>query len=49
MYREHLALSNLQWLICCRTKPNKKNWITSQLLELVNNIGWCVGLTKYNI
>ena len=25
MYKEDLALNNLQWLICHKTKPNKTN------------------------
>ena len=26
MYKEDLALNNLQWLICCKTKPNQQKW-----------------------
>ena len=31
MYKEDLALNNLQWLICLRTKPNFKFFHTVQL------------------
>ena len=25
VYKQDLALNNLQWLICCKTKPNQTN------------------------
>ena len=27
MYKKYLALNNLRWLICHKTKPNLRTWI----------------------
>ena len=31
MFKEDLALNNLQWLICHKNKPNQKNLFTQPL------------------
>ena len=31
MYKEDLALNNLQWLICHKTKPNKHSYMVSTI------------------
>ena len=42
MYKEHMALNNLQWLICHKTQPNqaKPNHIESsyQLFAQISNL-----------
>ena len=41
MYKEHLALNNLQWLICHRTKPNQtktKNALLSSFFIIISEI-----------
>ena len=39
MYKEDLALNNLQWLICLKTKPNKPNSLSlSFSLHLILSI-----------
>ena len=30
MYKKHLALNNLQWLICHKTKPNQTQAFTNK-------------------
>ena len=46
MYKEDLALNNLQWLICHKTKPNQKNpiyliYMYKEDLAL-NNLQWLI-------
>ena len=43
MYKEDLALNNLQWLICHKARPNHLSWlfletVSSVLAELMNVI-----------
>ena len=36
MYKQDLALNNLQWLICHQTKPNQTKFIIQRFMKSVN-------------
>ena len=43
MYKEDLALNNLQWLICHKTKPNYVYLIYMYKEDLaLNNLQWLI-------
>ena len=43
MYKEDLALNNLKWLICHKTKPNHIDMIDMYTEDLVlNNPQWLI-------
>ena len=43
MYKEDLALNNLQWLICHKTKPNHIHLIYMYKEDLaLNNLQWLI-------
>ena len=46
MYKEDLALNNLQWLICHKTQPNK-HWLMSCKREDSNEWYWLVCLCVF--
>ena len=39
MYKEDLALNNLQWLICHRTKPNQTEdcWFSNSIVVIFSS------------
>ena len=41
MYKEDLALNNLQWLICHKTQPNQIIYMYKEDLAL-NNLQWLI-------
>ena len=41
MYKEDLALNNLQWLICHKTQPNHLIYMYKEDLAL-NNLQWLI-------
>ena len=41
MYKEDLALNNLQWLICHKTQPNRIIYLIYMYKDLaLNNLQW---------
>ena len=43
MYKNNLALNNLQWLICNKTKPNHIYFIYMYKKDLaLNNLQWLI-------
>ncbi len=44
MYKEDLALNNLQWLICHKTQPNQTIYLTYMYKEdlALNNLQWLI-------
>ena len=51
MYIKNLALNNLQWLICHKTKPNHIYLIYMYKKDLaLNNLQWLIcHITKLNL
>ena len=39
MYKEDLALNNLQWLICHKTKPNVSNLLNMPEAKITDQTG----------
>ena len=45
MYKEDLALNNLQWLICHKTQPNQIKYILIYMYKedlALNNLQWLI-------
>ena len=45
MYKKDLALNNLQWLICHKTKPNQFIYIQNICIKkdlALNNLQWLI-------
>ena len=52
MYKEDLALNNLQWLMCCKTKPNQNSnrsiWSIDRTLATFLFLGQSGPESNYN-
>ena len=38
MYKQDLALNNLEWLICLQTKPNQTKFVQANNLQITYNL-----------